>query len=108
MFELYEGNPVHLKQGWLLLQLTAVPAILTVSTLVAFLVYRWNDKQKKTDRAVELMKILMTSEFYVRARLMSQQYLMEHLPGGRAAEFKDMTYEEIDFTLRSSSKQEDR
>ena len=51
--------------------------ILTISVIIACLAYRWNDRQKKKDRALDLFKSLMTNEFLVKARLVSQEYLLK-------------------------------
>jgi len=52
-------------------------AILITSAVIAYIVYQWNDVQKRKDRALELYTSLMTGEFLTRARLVAQEYLLE-------------------------------
>jgi len=49
-----------------------VNAIIFVSSaVIAFVVYRWNDTQKKRTGRLDLYKSLMTSEFLLKGRLIS-------------------------------------
>lgn len=74
--------------------------IFVASLVVAFLVYRWNDRQKKKDRALDLYKSLMTSEFLLKARITSHQYLLEDPRNDIYTKFKGLNFDELEALLR--------
>lgn len=73
---------------------------LLTSATIAIVVYWWNDKQKKKDRALDLFKSLMTGEFLVKARLISQEYLLEDPRSSKFSQFQGLNYEQLDIDLR--------
>jgi hypothetical protein len=74
--------------------------IFLASGTIAWLVYRWNDRQKKIDRAIELFKSLMTNEFLVKARLVSHEYLLEDPQNETYKKFQGQNFEVLDRNLR--------
>lgn len=82
--------------------------IFITSACIAFGVYRWNDRQKKKDRALDLFKTLMNSEFFVKARLVSREYLLEDEKSEKYRKYKGLNFEELDAALQSSDSEEDR
>ncbi|WP_347888304.1 hypothetical protein ABHF54_13110 [Nitrosomonas europaea] len=89
--------------------IAAVNALILLSSAsVAFIVYRWNERQKRKDRALDLFKSLMTSEFLIRARMTSHEYLLEDPRNEKYAKFKGLNFEELDTKLRSNGSQHER
>ena len=82
--------------------------ILASSATIAWQVYRWNDRQKKRDRALELYRSLMTGEFLLRARLTSHQYLLEDPRNETYKKFKGLNFDELDAALRLQGSEQER
>lgn len=82
--------------------------IFSASASIAFLVYRWNDRQKKKDRALDFHKALLTGEFLLRARLTCHEYLLEDPRNETYRKFKGLDFDELDAALRLRGTEQER
>lgn len=83
-------------------------AIVALSAVLVIIVYRWNDTQKKKDRAIDLYKTLMTSELLLKARLTSHEYLLEDPRNETYRKFTNLDFTELDTRLRLQGSQTER
>jgi hypothetical protein len=71
-------------------------------------VYIWHDYVQKRHRALLFLSRLLTDEFFIRARLVSAQYLLADPHNPKYAAFAGKNFEEIDRQLRQSPDADDR
>ncbi|HJQ34452.1 MAG TPA: hypothetical protein VJ866_19890 [Pyrinomonadaceae bacterium] len=78
-----------------------------ISAIVSYAIFvRLQNLKEQRKQALDLLTKFMTDEYYVKARLVSQEYLLPR--GAKYSVFEGMNFEQIAFHLSSSDDPKDR